>query len=540
VGQLVLKGSFPISNITIDVVDSNGNVNETAVGNFTVRDSTPLNVTDITPENGSVFDLGQTIEIGANVTDNIAVANVSINITQPDASVVQINLSANAGTEFFNTSFTFPLLNGTYTVLFITNDTSSNINETEITILVGNDSLAPNVSIDQPANDTVFNQSDLVVIIVNATDNIGAEIEFDGTIGIVNFDSLGAGLFQGNFSNTSFIGGYNITIDVIDTNGNFNDTITGNFTVRDSTPLNVTDITPQNGSIFDLGETIEIGANVSDNVAVANVSINITQPDSSVVQINLSANAGTEFFNTTFTFPSLNGTYTVLFITNDTSSNINETEITILVGNDSLAPNVSIEQPANDTAFNQSDVVVIIVNATDNIGVANVTADIIFDSTIAIVNFDNIGGALWEGNFTNTSFVGDYNITLDVTDTNGNVNDTTVSNFSVRSACGDLTSSRTLQNNVSSIGTCFNITADDVVLDCAGFTINYGSGGAARLPGIAAVGKTNITVKHCTVLTPGIVNIGLNFSGVNDSLIEDNTFLISSTSTLITQSTILD
>jgi len=70
-------------------------------------------------------------------------------------------------------------------------------------------------------------------------------------------------------------------------------------------------------------------------------------------------------------------------------------------------------------------------------------------------------------------------------------------------SCGSINSAGiyTLQNNVSSTGTCFTIDADNVVLDCQGKAINYSSssigyGILARNDG----GRNNITIKNCTIM----------------------------------------
>jgi len=281
---------------------------------FQAAEGTTPNVTDLTPPNESTFSIGATIEIGANVTDDGTVSNVSINVTLPNGTIVEANLTHQGATDFFNTSFTIPQLNGTYTVLFIANDTDNNFNETEVTIFVGNDTFSPAVVVVQPANDTVFNQSDVVTITVNVTSATGvtkvnATITFDGSTAFVNLTPAGGDLFQANFTNTTFVGDYNFSIAAFDGNGNVNNTVGGNFTVRDSLSPNVQNLTPANGTVFDVGTTIEIRANVTDNSAgVGNVSINITQPDSSVVQINLTHQTG-DIFNTSFTIPQLNGTH---------------------------------------------------------------------------------------------------------------------------------------------------------------------------------------------------------------------------------------
>ena len=65
--------------------------------------------------------------------------------------------------------------------------------------------------------------------------------------------------------------------------------------------------------------------------------------------------------------------------------------------------------------------------------------------------------------------------------------------------CGTLDTANavyTLQNDVNSSGTCFTITADNVTLDCQGYTINYSAGGASDTYGVYA---NNIFIRNITL-----------------------------------------
>lgn len=64
-------------------------------------------------------------------------------------------------------------------------------------------------------------------------------------------------------------------------------------------------------------------------------------------------------------------------------------------------------------------------------------------------------------------------------------------------ACGSLSSSASLGSDVSAGGTCFSITGNNVVLDCRGYTITGSY--AANSIGINASGRTNVTIKNCTI-----------------------------------------
>jgi len=72
----------------------------------------------------------------------------------------------------------------------------------------------------------------------------------------------------------------------------------------------------------------------------------------------------------------------------------------------------------------------------------------------------------------------------------------------VGDACGTLTASKTLKNDVSSTGTCFTIGANNVVLDCNGYKITYassGGGSSAVYYGVINSGYNGTTIKNCLI-----------------------------------------
>ncbi|MEK6822462.1 MAG: right-handed parallel beta-helix repeat-containing protein, partial [Nanoarchaeota archaeon] len=69
-------------------------------------------------------------------------------------------------------------------------------------------------------------------------------------------------------------------------------------------------------------------------------------------------------------------------------------------------------------------------------------------------------------------------------------------------SCGNIDFSTRLNQDVNSTGDCFNITGNDVTIDCAGFTINYSQG--ARGHAITARNKTHVTITNCSIVTPMI------------------------------------
>lgn len=143
-----------------------------------VPDNLLPTVFDLVPVNGTEFDMLVNPTIKVNVTDNIAVDTVIANITLPNGTVNQLSLP-NAGGDIFNATFSNPALLGIYTVLFIANDTSGNVNDTESTQFVVTMS-TPGVTIIQPANTTFTSRF-----------NIPIELQFDSGTTICEWQLIG-------------------------------------------------------------------------------------------------------------------------------------------------------------------------------------------------------------------------------------------------------------------------------------------------------------------------------------------------------------
>jgi hypothetical protein len=98
--------------------------------------------------------------------------------------------------------------------------------------------------------------------------------------------------------------------------------------------------------------------------------------------------------------------------------------------------------------------------------------------------------------------------------------------------CTVITASDTLVNNATyaSPGACINITGSNLVFDCLGNTIFYGS--ASAVAGIAVYNAQNVTIQNCILqqTTPsGAGAPGINLTNVNNSFIINNTIHLNTT-----------
>ena len=96
------------------------------------------------------------------------------------------------------------------------------------------------------------------------------------------------------------------------------------------------------------------------------------------------------------------------------------------------------------------------------------------------------------------------------------------------SACGSLTLNSTLTQDVSSAGTCFTISADDVTLDCQGYRIIFANSLSGY--GINATARNNLTVKNCSFLGGAGIDTssaGVLLVGTNRSVMRQNVMNLS-------------
>jgi len=318
------KGQF---NVTIIANDTSNNTNSSEALFFIVEDTINPDVFELVPIANTSFNVSDIIEISANITDNAVVDTVLANITFPNGTVLQLTLT-NAS-EKFNDSFVAPNLKGQYNVTYFANDTSNNTNSSETTFFNVEDTLNPLVFDLLPLASTSFNESSVIEISANVTDNADVDFVFanitfpNGTVQQVNLSNLTGAKFNNSFTIPNMIGQFNITFIANDTSNNTNFSETTFFISVDEVSPSVFDPIPANGSSITFGFTIEIGVNVTDNIAVGNVSATVVFPNGTVFQVNLSNSSGDKYI-ANFTIPfDLPGQYNVTFFANDTSNNIN-------------------------------------------------------------------------------------------------------------------------------------------------------------------------------------------------------------------------
>ena len=139
-----------------------------------------------------------------------------------------------------------------------------------------------------------------------------------------------------------------------------------------------------------------------------------------------------------------------------------------------------------------------------------------------------------KNNFTNLS-AGIYYYNVSVEDLGGNKAATSTRKITLVgvSSCSELNiigANYTLLQNLSSSGTCFNITANDIGLNGNGYTVTYGTSGTEWSLGIAILGANMTAIQNISVIegthlgsTKPAINFGSSFNGsLRDAIIKTN------------------
>ena len=476
--SIVVSGSVDTSTIgtytlTYDVSDTSGNAADSVTRTVNVVDTTAPVIT-------LLGDNLMTIEVGTTFTDPGAVAtdNYDGDLTSSIAIVNNVDTSTV----------------GTYTVTYNVSDTSGNAAVPVTRTVNVVDTTAPVITL---LGDNLM------------TIEVGTTFTDPGAVATDNYDGdLTSSIVVSGSVDTSTIGTYTLTYDVSDTSGNPADSVTRTVNVVDTTVPVIT-------LLGDTTVTIEVGATYTDSGATAadNYDGDLT---SSIAIVN---NVDT----------STVGTYTVTYNVSDTSGNAAVPVTRTVNVVDTTAPVITLlgDNPMTievGTTF------------TDPGATASDAGDGDLTSSIAIVN--NV----------DTSTVGTYTVTYNVSDTSGNaavpvtrtvnvvdttvpvitlLGDTTVTievgaTYTDSGATaadnydGDLTSSIAIVNNVdtSTVGT-YTVT----------YNVSDTSGNAAvsvtrtvnvvdtTVPVITLLGDTTVTIEVGTTYTDSGATAADNYDG---------------------------
>ena len=355
----------------------------------------------IDPDKGLTFSPLALINITANVTDNIAVATVLANVTLPNGTAQQLELTGSG--DIYTVGFAIPAAIGRFNITFIANDTSNNINSTVTTYFFANDTLPPNVSTVVPTN---VNEDIAVSYNATVADNIvvsSCSLYIDninnGSMNISNGVANGIVIF-------SMPGTYTLVVNCSDSSGNYNDTSPTTVTVNDTTvPIwsNAFNETPLD---FNASSQLHFNITWSDNFNLSGVWFEVNR--SGTLTPYLVSNVSATVWNLILSdFPA--GTHHWRSFANDTSANENTTDwFAFTISKIAPTLNLTINGTAANLTVNESHGLTLDLNGT------LLTGDGGTSLTLS-VNGSTVSNEIAILNLTNLSYLserGTYNVTL--------------------------------------------------------------------------------------------------------------------------------
>ncbi|MGC9308071.1 MAG: PKD domain-containing protein, partial [Thermoplasmatota archaeon] len=409
-----------IGDTPYDVPGGGANQDQYPLMNATITDTVPPVIESVTAF-PSPQELNGHTNISCIVTDNLKVGDVRVNVTYPDGSSSVLVLKEYFGDRYYIevncTSY------GQYNYTVTANDVFNNTNSSALYNFTV--SLLPEPPTITDITDAPDPQEypQRVTISCNATDNaamgtVQAVVSREGspignyTMNGENIDDKYNGLYRYYFTPPS-MGEYTYHIWAEDVNHNSVQSTSRSFTVEDTTPPGIANISAQ-PPLQDLGNAVNVSCQVTDNHQVSEAWLHVTYPDDSTTNTSMTADDGIFSLNQTYT---MGGTYQYTITALDASGNSNtSTPQSFII---TAFPSVSFTyDPSVPTDW---DVVSFTSTSTDADGsIVNHSWTIRKKSTGSLILTSY--QSAFDHNFTDN---GEYLVTLTVTDDQGATNTTT-------------------------------------------------------------------------------------------------------------------
>lgn len=396
--------------------------------------------------------------------------NLSINnITLLAGQSIQLQLNASSATQQ-NATFTVTIYNQTdknfsETITLALNTTNPPSN-TQPTLTMTSDVNSITINTSTTINNQTSYLLNLSIPSGAPTTNFTINISINTTNGQLTLDkpytyesenySLSANItITGNTplllrlnTSASEEGNYTITIFAYEKeNASNNQTIQLNLTAINQTSLNqasasnITIASDEPSKTINTSQSTKFTINITNNNGTDNTKFNLALnspnntlnyafEETSTTNINLTLDAdATRQLNITINASTIGNYQLEVFTYEETNTSNNDTLTITINVIDEILPVIN-NATINDTLINNGTTILITVNATDNLAIANVTAD-----NYNLTKNDNIYTTTLTMNATD----GDYNITIIVTDTSGNQQMTNI-NYTLDSTAPNITS----------------------------------------------------------------------------------------------------
>jgi len=360
-----------------------------ALGTFNIKDTTIPVISGITVAPGVQEVLGN-VSINVTATDNYATSEVVVNITKPDGTWLNTTMNIIA-IDTYQLEQSYDIV-GQYNFTVWAVDTSSNwaFGMSTFTIV---DNTPPSIqALDiQPP---IKKSGDPVNVSATVTDNHGlsmvrVHIIDPNTNPIGNFSMLcDASTARYYWAQSySVLGIYDFTIIAFDTSGNVA-LDSGTFTIIDGIAPLISDLEalPNPQEVF---RTVKLSANVTDNVNVNTVSIELTDPDSSPIgnfTMSYDGITGKHYYEH---YCDVLGQYQFEIWANDNSNNFASSNGTFRVSDTTKPTFIDFSVIPNEQEIDEN--VSISSSVTDNYAILEVVLNITKpDSTWINMTMDNI------------------------------------------------------------------------------------------------------------------------------------------------------
>ncbi|NOR85562.1 hypothetical protein GQ473_05590, partial [archaeon] len=363
--------------VEVIAVDNSGNLNSSNIS--IIIDNTNPEITINIPADAQ--------EVRSTITVNATIDDVTSGVYSYGSSVGGLDVSdfICSGTECIGTFDTNLISNGNQIVSVNATDFASNVNVTNITVLV--DNLNPDVfanPIGYPINQIQAKDTDLITLNVTATDaHSGVDVVS------VDASSIGAGMvnltFVGGYYINSFVvvstggftGTFNLTVNVTDDVGNYNDSV--NLTVlvdnNDSVVIPNSVVYSRISGYATNGDNVLINITVVDvDSGVFNVVLNASVLGGSSTLLMVKDGSFDNYLkNVTLSGVALDGIKSMDITSRDNAGNLNITE-TVLVSVDVTVPDIIIIEPSDfDVISNDLFLNTTIIDAMSGINSTNAT-----------------------------------------------------------------------------------------------------------------------------------------------------------------------
>jgi len=270
VKSITIEDALETLHYIISAVDSSGNWNNTGTKDVTIIDNDSPQISNI-QDNPDPQYSGSYVNITCDVIDNIAVDEVHVNITYPDASYH--NFTMNEGSYYYNQTYS---MIGTYHYFIWATDASGNSKKSstytfEITSVP--DTTPPEINDNTPSSATT---GDSFTFTADVTDNVAVSnvyVEYWCGTGSHTNVSMDDGSYVKSITIEDALETLHYIISAVDSSGNWNNTGTKDVTVLDNDDPSIIIIFPNGGESWQVGSSHTIQWTASDNVVVTSVDI---------------------------------------------------------------------------------------------------------------------------------------------------------------------------------------------------------------------------------------------------------------------------